>query len=124
VIYEYAFSQYLPADFPIVPTRLVLAQWKQYCNGREACSDDSPIVAVRYSSGILPITRQAGPHREPLYETRERIPGRWLDYRFQLRFSRRDNGIVRAWSGGRFPRSERLSPKTNRPAMPAQATSI
>src|SRR5262249_47736557 len=25
--YEYSWSMYLPADFPIVPTRLVVAQW-------------------------------------------------------------------------------------------------
>src|ERR1035438_6420334 len=32
VTYEYSFSMYLPADFPIVPTRLVIAQWKQDCD--------------------------------------------------------------------------------------------
>jgi hypothetical protein len=48
VTYEYSFSDFLPADFPIVPVRLVLAQWKQACNGHEPCSDDSPVVALRY----------------------------------------------------------------------------
>src|SRR5579864_6335328 len=30
-LYEYSWSMYLPADFPIVPVRLVVAQWKQQC---------------------------------------------------------------------------------------------
>src|ERR1051325_3387899 len=28
--YEYQFSMFLPADFPIKPTRLIIAQWKQH----------------------------------------------------------------------------------------------
>src|SRR5476649_337863 len=31
LVYEYSFSMFLPNDFIIVPTRLVIAQWKQYC---------------------------------------------------------------------------------------------
>src|SRR6476620_4272723 len=30
-LYEYQFSLFLPDGFPIVPTRLVIAQWKQHC---------------------------------------------------------------------------------------------
>ena len=49
VSYEYSWSMYLPADFPVVPVRLVVAQWKQYCDSDSGpCSDDSPILAVRY----------------------------------------------------------------------------
>ena len=39
VPYETSFSMYFPADFPIVPVRLVIAQWKQYCGSEtSACS--------------------------------------------------------------------------------------
>ena len=31
VKYDYQFSMFLPDSFPIVPVRLVIAQWKQYC---------------------------------------------------------------------------------------------
>jgi hypothetical protein len=56
--YEYEFSLFLSKDFPIVNTRLVLAQWKQYCQGGEKapCSDDSPVIAVRYVAGELYVT--------------------------------------------------------------------
>jgi hypothetical protein len=42
--YEYSFSRFIPTNFPIVPTRLVIAQWKQYCPEGGNCSDDSPVV--------------------------------------------------------------------------------
>jgi hypothetical protein len=101
ITYEYSFSQFLPADFPIVPTRLVLAQWKQDCNGHAPCNDDSPVVAVRYTSGVLQITHQTGPHRQVLFESRDSLPGRWTDYRFQIRFTPRDDGAIRCWLNGR-----------------------
>lgn len=98
--YEFSFSMFIPRDFPIVPTRLVLAQWKQYCHGHPACSNDSPIVAVRYSSGVLQITHQTGAHRTPLFETREDVRGRWNDFRFRIRFTPRDIGVLQAWFNG------------------------
>ena len=55
--YEFSFSLFLPTNFPIVPTRLVIAQWKQYCATGGNCSDDSPVLAIRYVSGALKITR-------------------------------------------------------------------
>jgi hypothetical protein len=39
-VYEYTFSLFSPDSFPIVPTRLVMAQWKQKCPGDSSCSDD------------------------------------------------------------------------------------
>ncbi len=95
--YEYSFSDYIPMDFPIVPTRLVLAQWKQYCPQNGNCSDDSPVVALRYVSGRLFITRQVGRHPETLFETSEDLRGKWTDVRFQIRFTTNDNGRVKAW---------------------------
>jgi hypothetical protein len=50
--YCYSFSLYLPADFPIVPERLVLARWKQLCK-RSRCRPQNPVLAVRYQDGEL-----------------------------------------------------------------------
>ena len=66
-MYEYRFSMFFPSDFPIVPTRLVVAQWKQKCDA-ESCSDDSPVLAIRYVSGRLCITMQTDSLRQTLYE--------------------------------------------------------
>jgi Polysaccharide lyase len=99
--YEYSFSMWIPADFPIVPTRLVIAQWKQDCDGHANCSDDSPVVAVRYVSGVLQITHQIGRHRTTLFETDESLRGKWTDFRFRIRFSTRESGRLQGWLNGR-----------------------
>jgi len=95
--YEYSFSMFIPTNFPIVPVRLVIAQWEQDCPEGGNCQDDSPVVAVRYVSGVLKITHQTGPHQTTLFETKEELRGRWLDFRFQMRFSTNENGRVMAW---------------------------
>ena len=94
--YEYQFSMFLPETFPIVPVRLVIAQWKQYCSGC-ACSEYSPILAIRYVSGKLFITLQTDSVRQTLYELKDEIRNRWLDFKFQIRFSRQSNGEVTAY---------------------------
>lgn len=99
--YEFSFSQFLPPDFPIVPVRLVLAQWKQYCNGAAPCDDDSPVVALRYVAGRLSITQNTGRHGRMLYEAAADLRGHWTDYRFQLRFTPGDSGLIQAWIDGR-----------------------
>jgi hypothetical protein len=94
--YEYRFSMFIPANFPIVPTRLVIAQWKQGCIQAQ-CSDDSPVLALRYSGGKLQITIQTGPHREVYYETSDDLRNKWTTFRLQARFSRTPKGSVKAW---------------------------
>ncbi|MDB5118261.1 MAG: hypothetical protein JWQ79_3753 [Mucilaginibacter sp.] len=98
--YEYSFSMFIPSVFPIVPTRLVIAQWKQYCR-QEKCSDDSPVLALRYTNGILQITIQTGAHRNTFYETKADIRGKWINFIFQTTFSRTSNGYVKAWMNGK-----------------------
>jgi hypothetical protein len=95
--YEYQFSLFLPDSFPIVPTRLVIAQWKQYCGGNELCSDDSPVLAIRYVSGELFITIQTDTITHTVFQTTDGIRNRWLDFEFKVIFSRRDNGQVTGW---------------------------
>ena len=94
--YEYSFSMFLPPDFPIVPTRLVIAQWKQYCPGGN-CPYDSPVLAIRYVSGVLRITHKIGPDQATLYETKAELRNRWLDFKFQIRFSTLADGRIKAW---------------------------
>ena len=94
--YEYRFSLFLPDSFLIVPTRLVIAQWKQYC-GEGICSDDSPVMAIRYVSGRLYITIQTDSATKTVYETTDEIRNKWLDFRFRARFSRLNNGQADAW---------------------------
>ena len=102
VPYEYSFSLFLPTDFPLVPTRLVIAQWKQYCPGNGACSNDSPVVAVRYIGGVLQITqtlRREGKTR--LLQTKEDLRGKWTDFKFRIRFATDTTGRVQTWMDGK-----------------------
>jgi hypothetical protein len=97
--YRYSFSLYLPADFPIVPTRLVLAQWKQLCEWTR-CQPANPLLAIRYQNGELSVTRQDDHGKSILYSTKQEMRGRWLDFRFETRFSRDTDGQIDAWLNG------------------------
>jgi len=97
VKYEYQFSMFLPDSFPIVPVRLVIAQWKQDCPGKAPCSKYSPVLAIRYVSGKLFITLQIDSIRHTLYELNEEIRNQWLDFKFQVRLSRQNDGEVKAF---------------------------
>jgi Polysaccharide lyase len=96
-LYEYGFSLFLPDSFPIVPVRLVIAQWKQYCGSNSICSDDSPVMAIRYVNGKLYITIQTDLGEKVVYKTTEEVRNKWLDFKFKVRFSRLDKGQVDAW---------------------------
>jgi hypothetical protein len=93
---SYSFSIFLPPDFPIVPTRLVIAQWKQDCKG-DNCDPDNPVVTLRYRSGEFYITLQTDRNQSILYSQKEGIIGQWLDFKFNIRFSRKDDGGIKAW---------------------------
>ncbi len=99
--YEYSFSLFVPPDFPITAARLVVAQWKQDCPG-DTCAPDNPTLAIRFQSGELVISRQVSVHREILYRTRDDIRNRWLDFRFQIRFSRDQSGRIKVWLDDRM----------------------
>ena len=96
ISYQYQFSLFLPDSFPIVPTRLVIAQWKQYCP-EGICDDDSPVMAIRYVSGKLYITLQTDSMTRIVYQTTEEVRNKWLDFTFKARFSKSDNGLIDAW---------------------------
>jgi hypothetical protein len=100
VLYEYTFSIFVPTDFPIVPTRLVIAQWKQYCPGAAPCSEDSPVLAIRYIGGQLRITQALGhDRRTQLYRAAHDLRGKWNDFKFHVRFAPDETGRVEAWLG-------------------------
>ncbi|HEX8813099.1 MAG TPA: heparin lyase I family protein, partial [Terracidiphilus sp.] len=84
---------------PIVPTRLVIAQWKQFCGPNQPCDDASPVVAIRYSAGVLRITQDLRGQRTTLYEHKEDLRNRWLDFRFRIRFTPNATGHIQAWLG-------------------------
>ncbi len=99
---EYAFSVYLPADFPQVPGKVILAEWKQH--DRDGVADVSdPVLALRYSGGELQVTLQTGRERarKILFRTADEVRGRWLDLIFQLRFARTGDGLVRVSLDGK-----------------------
>ena len=93
-----AFSVFVTRDFPTVTTRFVIAQWKQHCPA-DTCAPDNPVIALRHENGELSITRQSTAGKEVLYRTKEDIRNRWLDFIFRVRFSRSQNGRIKAWCG-------------------------
>jgi hypothetical protein len=95
--YVYSFSLYIPPDFPQASERLVIAQWKQLC---WQCHPDNPVLAVRYDHGVLRVTRRDDRDSEELYRGSEDIRGRWLDFRFVLRFDFTDRGSIDATLNG------------------------
>jgi len=97
--YEYSFSMYFPTNFPIEPTRLVIAQWKQYCPEGGNCSEDSPVLALRYISGELKITQDIDKKHITLYQAKGEYRGRWLDFKVQTRFSPSEHGRIRVALG-------------------------
>ena len=122
--YEYSWSMYLPPDFPIVPVRLVVAQWKQNCmshaayvthvlqeagdqaaqtaqSARVPCDNDSPPVAIRYIGGVLTVTRSLGDTKIPLWEDKRDLRGHWVDFRVQARFTPQPTGRVKVWVDGK-----------------------
>lgn len=94
-LYAYSFSLFLPEDFPNVKTRLVIAQWKHNCQSGN-CDPDNPVIALRFVSGELCVTLQTGPERRTLYRLSEDVLNKWMDFKFQIRFSRNQNGIINA----------------------------
>lgn len=95
--YAYSFSLFLPDDFPQTSERLVIAQWRELCEG--PCNPDNPILALRYEMGKLQVTRNDDHGKAILYQGDEDVRGRWLDFRFITRWDA-SNGAVDATLDG------------------------
>jgi len=98
--YVYSFSLYLPENFPETSERLVIAQWRQLCEG-SPCVPDNPILALRYESRRLQVTRNDERGKTLLYQGNEDVRGRWLDFRFVTRWDATSSGSVDATLQGR-----------------------
>lgn len=98
--YVYSFSLYLPEDFPRTPERLVIAQWRQLCEG-SPCVPDNPILALRYEIGRLQISRNDEHGKTLLYQGDEDVRGRWLDFRFITKWDATNQGTIDATLNGR-----------------------
>jgi hypothetical protein len=98
--YVYSFSLFLPQDFPQTSERLVIAQWRQLCEG-SPCVPDNPILALRYEIGRIQVTRNDEHGKTLLYQGIEDVRGRWLDFRFATRWDRTSHGSVEASLQGR-----------------------
>ena len=94
---ESSFSMFFPSDFPIVPTRLVVAQWKQFCPQDKACFEDSPVLAVRYIGGVLSITQDLQRKFIVLYQRKTDLRNHWTDFKFRYRFATNQNGRLKIW---------------------------
>ncbi len=92
--YSYSFSIYIPEDFPIVSTRLVLAQWKQHDENDKA-KITNPVLALRYQKGELFVTLQTTEERILLFKTIEEIKGKWIDFTFEVNFTRKKLGFIK-----------------------------
>jgi polysaccharide lyase-like protein len=97
--YEHGFSMYLPLDFPIVDTRLVIGQWKQTC--QDCSKNRSPIIAQRFRSGVFFVTIETTRGRQTIYQHRQSILGQWLDLRYRIRFAWSDGSVTMWLNGGR-----------------------
>jgi hypothetical protein len=96
--YVYSFSLFLPEDLPSDANRLVIAQWRQLCEASR-CRPDNPILAIRYQQGLLEITGQHDQERHVLYQSSANYKGRWLDFRFVIKFNQREGSVFATLDG-------------------------
>ena len=90
--YTHSFSLFIPKDLPQTSERLVIAQWKQLC---WRCHPDNPVIAIRLENARLLITHTSL-HRNVLYQGEEDVRGRWLDFRFVIKFENGKHGSIDA----------------------------
>ncbi|MEI6731257.1 MAG: polysaccharide lyase [archaeon] len=100
IAYRYKFSLFIPKSFPIVKTRCVVAQWKQWDKTGNA-RVNNPIIALRYRSGEFYITIQTDEMKVVRFSTKEEIRGKWLDFKFDIKFTRNNSGFILGWMNGR-----------------------
>lgn len=96
----YGFSMLLPADFPVVDRRLVVAQWKQ-----SVLDTQSPVLALRYRAGRFSLTqRNLTRFLDDGDEVEVALPplalGRWTDVVLRVRWSGASDAAVQLWLNG------------------------
>ena len=87
----YQFSVFIPKDFPIVNTRLVISQIKQ-----NDIPGSGPLIAERFRNGVHSLTLNIAGHK-----SRQRLPkltlGQWHDLKFRVRYATNDTGEIDVW---------------------------
>ena len=94
----YAFSFFMPLDFPIVENRLVIVQWKQ--SFLESYKDRSPIVSLRYMGGKMRIDVVRDRGKRKLFNQPADLRNRWVDMIFRIKPITGKNGILQVWKDG------------------------
>ena len=81
----YKFSFFLPTDFPVIDTRLVIGQWKQD-------GSNNPVVSQRLSKGRFQIVLSNRFGKKVIFElSREETKtlfGRWVDVSYKIKFDK------------------------------------
>jgi len=98
----YSFSVYVPPDFPIEDVRLVMGQWKQ--TALVLYKKHSPVIAQRFRNGNFSITINNDAGQQTLFssgdEQNPALVGEWTDFRYHLRFSKAQDGVLEVWMNG------------------------
>lgn len=102
----YSFSFFIPSDFPIVETRLVIARWKQSFNEPE--KDRSPMIALRYMGGKLKVDVSRDRGKRQLFIQKIDMRNQWVDMVFHIipKASKQlpsafKEGVLQAWMNGK-----------------------
>jgi hypothetical protein len=92
----YGFSVLLPANFPIVDNRLVIAQWKQ------SDVEGSPLIGQRFRDGrhYLTIRPPGAAGNGRSYRLPNLRLGRWADLVYHVHYSYGDDGRIEVWMDG------------------------
>ena len=96
----YAFSFFLPSDFPIVKTRLVIARWKQSFNNPS--KDRSPMVSLRYMDGKLRVDIARDRGKRKVFIDKMDLLSRWVDMVFRLKPEPNKDGLLQVWKDGKL----------------------
>lgn len=107
--YWYAISLFIPEGFPKHLNRLVLGQWNAVADSEaELKAERSPPLSQRYIDGKFVIklrhdrkrTQKGNGKELALFKTADLPLGKWNDLIYQVKWSWRKDGLVRAWLNG------------------------
>jgi hypothetical protein len=102
----YAFSVFIPSDFPIEDNRLVLAQWWAKTKTQLGEAPRSPILSLRFAEGKMAILLRRYPrkvaHKDDNFIQTDLFSknlelGKWQDFVFHVKWSPAKDGFVEAW---------------------------
>jgi peptide/nickel transport system ATP-binding protein len=106
----YSLSTFIPPEFPIVETPVVITQWHASEDAGEKAAARSPVLAHRYINGNLIIDIRCSSQKiqhandasgKVLYEQKNFPKGVWHDFLYRIRWSYRSDGLVDCWLDGK-----------------------